>query len=77
MSLLPNGEIEEKYPKSTSKSENSGEYMKLPTLLPPKDFRETNSKSDRLQKIKLILVLIIFIIFIVFLHLTRIGRIST
>ncbi|MEN6379414.1 MAG: hypothetical protein ABFD15_07540 [Methanofastidiosum sp.] len=73
MPLLPTGETEKKHPKPTPKSAGSEEYMKLPRLLPPKDFEETNPESERLQRIKLILVLIIFIIFIVFLHLNRIS----
>ncbi len=73
MPLLPTGETEKKIPKSTPKSKDSEEYMKLPRLLPPKDFEETNPEDERLHRIKIILVLIIFIVFIIFLHINRVS----
>jgi len=73
MPLLPTGLNEEKLPESSSKSKDSSEYMKLPRLLPPKDFEETNSEYDRFQKIKFIILIVAFSIFLVFLHLNRTG----
>ncbi|MCC7573951.1 MAG: hypothetical protein KO464_11340 [Candidatus Methanofastidiosum sp.] len=74
MPLLPTGKIEEKHPESKHELLDSNDfYMKLPRLLPPKDFEETNSEYDRFQKIKFIILIVVFSIFLVFLHLNRTG----